>query len=90
VLLNGNILTGEFNQLINEFTLQRVKHFNLESTINESQLNMLYDYLKKHQNDPDGQIITLYDQLPVWLSQQEINLLLNDLEKIQSMYDKGN
>ncbi|AXI10940.1 hypothetical protein CV093_20760 [Oceanobacillus sp. 143] len=86
MLLTGNIISGEFNEHMNEFSLQKVKHFTTESIIKESQLKSLYDYLKKHRDDIDGQIITLYDQMLIRLSQEEINLFINDLEKVQSMY----
>ena len=86
MLLTGNIISGEFDELMNEFSLQKVKHFTTESTIKESQLERLYYYLKQHQHDIDGQIITLYDQMPIRLSQEEINLFISDLEKVQSMY----
>ncbi|WLR57671.1 hypothetical protein LC048_10320 [Mesobacillus subterraneus] len=64
---------------MNEFSLQRVKSFDTQSIFKEFQMNSVYEYLKKHQNDPDGQIITLNDQMPVRLSQSEINQLLSDL-----------
>ncbi|GIO22230.1 hypothetical protein [Oceanobacillus sp. J11TS1] len=86
MLLTGNIISGEFDERVNEFSIQKVKHFTTESSIKENQLKSLHDYLKKHQNDADGQIITLYDQMPIRLSQEEVNLIINDLEKIQTMY----
>ncbi|MED4204982.1 hypothetical protein [Neobacillus mesonae] len=86
MLLTGNIISGEFDELMNEFSLQKVKHFTTESTIKEKQLKNINDYLKKHRNDIDGQIITLYDQMPILLNQEEINLLISDLEKVQLMY----
>ncbi|AJI26250.1 hypothetical protein I6G76_00085 (plasmid) [Bacillus cereus] len=86
MLLTGNIISGEFDEPTNEFSLQKVKHFTTESTIKESQLKNLYNYLKKYQNNTDGQIITLYDQIPIWLNQEEINLFISDLEKVQLMY----
>ncbi|WP_394236873.1 hypothetical protein [Niallia oryzisoli] len=84
--LKGNIISGEFDEQMNEFTLQQMKHFSTESTIKENQLNALYHYLKKHENEPDGQVITLYDQMPVYLSQEDIKHFLSDLEKVQSLY----
>jgi len=84
--LEGNIIAGEFDNRMNEFSLLQVKHLSVESTINENQMKQLYNYLKKHEHDADGQIISLYDQLLVRLSQEEIQLLLLDLEKVQSLY----
>jgi len=84
--LEGKIIAGEFDNRVNEFSLLQVKHLSVESTINENQMKQLYNYLKKHEHDTDGQIISLYDQLLVRLSQEEIQLLLLDLEKVQSLY----
>ena len=84
--LIGHLISGEFDEAMNEFSLQRFKHFDLESTLNENQFNKLYDYLKHHADQRDGHIITLYDQLPMKLTQEEITLLLMDLEKLQSFY----
>ncbi|PLS05421.1 hypothetical protein [Neobacillus cucumis] len=86
MFLEGNIIAGEFDSTMNEFSLQRVKNFDLESVLKQNQLNQIYQYLIKHQNEEDGQFITLYDQLPVRLSQSEINQLIGDLEKVMSMY----
>ena len=86
MLLEGSIISGEFDEKMNEFSLQRVKHFNVESTIRESQLKALYSYLTQHQHDAEGHIITLYDQMPVRLSREEVNLFISDLKKVQSMY----
>jgi hypothetical protein len=46
MLLTGNIISGEFDELMNEFSLQKVKHFTTESIIKERQLKSLNDYLK--------------------------------------------
>ncbi|WP_428911777.1 hypothetical protein [Niallia sp. Krafla_26] len=89
MLLTGNIISGEFDEHMNEFSLQGVKSLTTQSTIKESQIKSLYDYLMKHRNDIDGQIITLNDQIPIMLSQEEINLFIRDLETIRSMYRQG-
>ncbi|WP_186578832.1 hypothetical protein [Aquibacillus kalidii] len=84
--LTGQVINGEFDSERNEFTLQQIKHFDTQSTLNERQLDSLHKYLTNHTTDPDGQVLTLYDQLPVRLSQTEIKDLIHDLEKIKSMY----
>lgn len=84
--MEGHIISGEFDSSMNEFSILKVKNFSTQSILKENQLNSLYHYLKKHQHETDGQIITLYDQMPVRLSQEEIPQLLSDLEKVQSMY----
>jgi hypothetical protein len=86
MLIEGNIISGEFDKQMNEFYLQKVKYFETESTLKENQLQALYNYLKKHQYISDGQIITLDDKMLLRLTQKEINFLIADLEKIQSMY----
>lgn len=85
-MLSGNIISGTFDEQLKQFYLQQIKHFTTETTISEHQLENLYSYLKKHANDEDGHIITLYDQMPMRLSQEEINLFMQDLEQIQSAY----
>lgn len=84
--LEGSMISGEFDEQKNEFVLQQVKHFSTESILNEKQLNTIYDYLNKHKLEGDGQVLTLYDQMPVLLSQKEINDFISDLDKIRSLY----
>lgn len=86
MLVSGNIISGQFDEDSNEFSLQQVKHFFTETTINEEQLQNLYYYLKKHENDSEGQFITLYDQLPIRLSKEDVQLLIRDLEKVKDLY----
>ncbi|MCT8138432.1 hypothetical protein H1D32_12165 [Anaerobacillus sp. CMMVII] len=84
--INGNIISGEFDEQMNEFSLESVKHFLTTSTLRKNQLDSLYDYLNKHKDEADGQVLTLYDQLPVRLNQEETNQLLADLDKIKTYY----
>lgn len=86
MLVKGNIIAGEFDPTINEFSIQKVKNFETESVLNEDQLNNIYHYLKTHQHEADGQIITLYDQMLVRLAPNEVNQLIVDLEKVMSLY----
>jgi hypothetical protein len=86
MFMQGTIIAGEFDSSMNEFSLQKVKNLNTESVLKENQLNNIYQYLKKHQHEDDGQIITLYDQMPLHLSQNEISELICDLERVMSMY----
>lgn len=86
MILNGSIISGEFDQLTNEFVLQKIKHFTTESTIKENQLKALSEYLNKHKHESDGQILSLYDQMLVPLSKEEINQLIEDLDEIKPLY----
>ncbi|WP_066051723.1 hypothetical protein [Robertmurraya korlensis] len=86
MFMNGTIIDGVFDSSENEFTLQRVKSFHTQSVLNETQINNIYQYLRLHRDQEDGQIITLYDQMPLRLSQEESSQLISDLEKVKSMY----
>ncbi|WP_053365667.1 hypothetical protein [Bacillus sp. FJAT-27245] len=86
MIIEGSIISGEFDQSMNEFSLQKVKNLNTESILKESQLMSIYNYLKKHEHEADGQIITLNDQMPIRLNPDELRQLMVDLEKILSMY----
>ncbi|WP_409302612.1 hypothetical protein [Peribacillus sp. SCS-155] len=86
MIVEGEIISGELDPLNKEFSLQKVKNFYTESTLKEQQLNNIYQYLKKHENEDDWQIITLYDQMPVRLSQGEIKQFINDIEHVRALY----
>ncbi|NCU18385.1 hypothetical protein [Pallidibacillus pasinlerensis] len=79
--IEGRIFSGSFDEEENTFTLQKVKHFHTETSMKEKQLQQLYQYLSQSKDD-DGQVLTLYDQLLVHLSNEEINDLLNDIDEI--------
>ncbi|NRF94035.1 hypothetical protein HQN89_24215 [Paenibacillus frigoriresistens] len=87
MFLQGTIIAGEFDSSMNEFSLQKVKNFNTESNLKESQINNIYHYLEEHQHEDDRQVVTLYDQMPIRISQKEINQLICDLERVMSMYN---
>jgi hypothetical protein len=83
---DGRIISGEFDNEVNEFIVQKVKQQQTRSNLSKKQVMKLYRYLKNHENDKDGQIITLYDQILLSLSQAELNSLIRDLESIETMY----
>ncbi|MBM7691153.1 hypothetical protein JOC77_000558 [Peribacillus deserti] len=84
--LEGQIISGEFDQETQVFSLKKVKNFYTETSLKENQVGHLYNYLKLHEGDTDGQIVTLYDQMLVRLSSEEVKVLIGELERIQSMY----
>ena len=84
--LDGNIISGEYDETSNEFSLQQVKQLTTDTTLNTKQVQALYDYLQKCRHETDGQVITLYDQVPLYIDSKEIELLLNDLEKVKGLY----
>ena len=86
MFVQGTIIAGKFDSTMNEFSIQKVKEFETESILNVNQINNVYNYLKKHQDEEDGQINTLYDQMPVRLAQNEVNQLISDIERVMSMF----
>ncbi|MFE8699541.1 hypothetical protein ACFYKX_02765 [Cytobacillus sp. FJAT-54145] len=85
--LDGHILSGEYDENGREFSIQQVKSFSTLSVLTENQLNQLHNYLQLHQDDLEGQIVTLYDQMPVRLSKEEVQLLISDLEFIKDFFE---
>ncbi|MFT0801203.1 hypothetical protein VSK91_07090 [Bacillus swezeyi] len=84
--IEGQIMSGDFDDEMNVFSLKQIKQFQTQTSLKENQLQALQQYLKQHEHDEDGQIITLYDQMLVPLSQEDIKALLHDLSKVQSLY----
>ncbi|KAA6450534.1 hypothetical protein P9D34_17295 [Bacillus swezeyi] len=84
--IEGQIMSGDFDDEMNVFSLKKIKQFQTQTSLKENQLQALQQYLKQHEHDEDGQIITLYDQMLVPLSQEDIKALLHDLSKVQSLY----
>ncbi|WP_059173108.1 hypothetical protein [Bacillus sp. FJAT-27445] len=84
MIIEGSIISGEFDPSMNEFSLQKVKNLNTQSVLNENQLTSIYRYLKSHEHEAEGQIITLNDQMPIWLTQDELRQLITDLEEVLS------
>lgn len=80
------ILSGIFDEAENEFTLQQVKHHVTESSLQKNQLHAIYDYLMHHEEDQEGLVLTLYDQMPVKLTQDEIQEILRDIEEINQYF----
>ncbi|AAU24867.1 hypothetical protein ACG2QI_02260 [Bacillus sp. GM2] len=84
--IEGQIMSGDFDDEMNVFSLKKIKQFQTQTSLKENQLKALQHYLRQHEHDEDGQIITLYDQMLVPLSQDDIKALLDDLTKVQSLY----
>jgi hypothetical protein len=83
--IKGEILSGEFDEIDNVFTLRTIKSLQTETTLKKNQLESLYAYLDNHLNE-DGQVLSLFDQLLIRLSQEEVKTLLTDLESISRLY----
>ncbi|EIJ78204.1 hypothetical protein PB1_11609 [Bacillus methanolicus PB1] len=82
----GFIISGEYDKEMKEFAIQKVKEFQTQSVVNQKQVNSLYRYLKSNIDKEEGQVVTLYDQMPVKLSQEEVKQIILDLEHIKSLF----
>ncbi|MFG6116126.1 hypothetical protein ACGTN9_13175 [Halobacillus sp. MO56] len=82
----GEILSGDFDQTSDTFILQQVKQHTTTSSFNKNQFHMIYEYLNQHTQDSDGQVLSLNDQLLIQLSQEELSLFINDLDRIRPMF----
>jgi predicted ATP-grasp superfamily ATP-dependent carboligase len=82
--IEGRIISGEYDHEMNVFTIQKLKQFFVQSVLHPHQMQHLSNYLKNYQNEDKEQIVILYDQMPVRLSQEEIKQFVADLDEIQS------
>jgi dsDNA-binding SOS-regulon protein len=83
--IEGMIISGEFDKNAQEFTIQKIKNWYTETVVKEEQVEKLYAYLIRNK-DAEEQILTLYDQLLVRLTKDEMSQLLSDLENVVSLY----
>ncbi|KKK38583.1 hypothetical protein WQ57_08285 [Mesobacillus campisalis] len=85
MLFEGKMIAGEFDGSTNEFVLQRIKHHYTETTLNKGQMQKVLGYLEKHQHE-EGQILSLFDQMLVRLSGEEVAILLSELAEVEKSY----
>ncbi|OXT14812.1 hypothetical protein B9K06_24335 [Bacillus sp. OG2] len=84
--ISGNIISGEYDDQSEQFSISMIKHFKTQSILTKDQAIQLLDYLYRHRDEEGGQVITLNDQMPLRISSEEINSLILDLEKIESHF----
>ncbi|MCY8235529.1 hypothetical protein HPB58_09925 [Priestia filamentosa] len=84
--IEGQMISGDFDEEINTFSLKSIKNFQTATSLKENQLKDIYHYLKQHEHEKDGQIISFYDQMLVPLSQEEVKVLLDDIMRVQLLY----
>ncbi|MFC4323130.1 hypothetical protein [Litchfieldia salsa] len=75
------IFLGEVTN--NEYLLKQVKQIPTQSIMKKTQIQALSDYLAKVVHHDEQHIITINDQLPIRLSNDEANQLINELEQIE-------
>lgn len=83
---NGEIFSGEFSKDNDNFYLTQVKSMETGSELSLTQLNQLRNYLANHQDDF---MLTVNDQIPVLLDEEEMDLLLDDLSNILNALEYG-
>ncbi|WP_249872269.1 hypothetical protein [Oceanobacillus saliphilus] len=76
---SGMIFSGELDQLQDSFYLTQVKNLHTASILLEKKLTELNHYLS---NQEESCMITINDQIPILLQEQEVTELLADLTKI--------
>ncbi|MCA1038200.1 hypothetical protein LCM00_01655 [Bacillus infantis] len=84
--ISGNIVSGEYDDQTEQFSISMIKHFKTQSILTKNQAIQLLDYLYRHKDEEGGQVITLNDQMPLRISSEEINSLILDLERIKSHF----
>ncbi|MCU9614321.1 hypothetical protein OEV98_12300 [Caldibacillus lycopersici] len=85
-IIEGNLLSGEFDQMMNAFILKSIKNIPTETSLSEKQASSLYSYLKRQVHSNEGQVISFYDQLLLPINANELKVMLADLENILEMY----
>jgi hypothetical protein len=84
--ISGNIVSGEYDDQTEQFSISMIKHFKTQSILTKNQAIQLLDYLYRHKDEEGGQVITLNDQMPLRISSEEINALILDLERVESHF----
>ncbi|MGD6844605.1 hypothetical protein ACQCVH_19090 [Bacillus infantis] len=84
--ISGNIVSGEYDDQTEQFSISMIKHFKTQSILTKNQAIQLLDYLYRHKDEEGGQVITLNDQMPLRISSEEISALILDLERIESHF----
>jgi hypothetical protein len=84
--ISGNIVSGEYDDQTEQFSISMIKHFKTQSILTKNQAIQLLDYLYRHKDEEGGQVITLNDQMPLRISSEEISALILDLERIASHF----
>ena len=77
-----NLLDGHFDEENRQFQLTRIKHLTTNTSLNVKQVSALCSYLEKYVDEDNGQIVSFYDQLLLYLSPKEIIRLRDELKGV--------
>jgi hypothetical protein len=83
--VDGVILSGNIDSDSHEFVVTRVKNVSTQSVISFDQLRSICSYLSKSGDSNRPFMMTINDQIPVMLNQEENRQLLHELESIQHL-----
>ena len=84
--IKGDLISGQFDSGEKVFSLQKVKNFPIQTELTERLTDHLYRYLKVNEQDEEGLILTLYDQMPIMITRNEVQQLLRDLERVKTLF----
>ncbi|WP_067727767.1 hypothetical protein [Oceanobacillus damuensis] len=76
---SGMIFSGDLDRMQESFYLTQVKNLETASILSEKKLTELNHYLSSQD---DTCMITINDQIPILLKEQEVSELVTDLTKI--------
>ncbi|WP_226035988.1 hypothetical protein [Aquibacillus saliphilus] len=78
----GSIFSGNYSNDDHSFYLKKVKQLDTESTLSIKQIGVLKDYLSRQSELGDSCTITVNDQIPLLLKEEEVDVLLKELNTI--------
>lgn len=84
---DGQVLSGEWDDVTSEFILKRVKQIDVQSVLTEKQFTRLRSYLETHQLN-ESIMITLHDQIPIMIAAEQRNELDSDIAGIAQYWDE--
>ncbi|WP_053218709.1 hypothetical protein [Virgibacillus senegalensis] len=79
---DGVLFSGEFSDDDELFYLRRVKNLQTQSVLSNRQLEQLHHYLSRQNSRKESCTITVNDQIPILLNQEEAKQLLSELDEI--------
>ncbi|MCT2535970.1 hypothetical protein NC661_08610 [Aquibacillus koreensis] len=81
-MFEGAVFSGEMDH--DAFLLTQVKSISTQSILSKHQLNNLFTYLSHNAERNESCTITVNDQLPLLLSNEDVHALLKDITTIMN------
>ncbi|HLT55933.1 MAG TPA: hypothetical protein VK057_07510 [Bacillota bacterium] len=83
---SGSIFSGEIDPQLESMYVTQVKSMTTGTNLSAEQVQTLYDYVLQHK---DTCMVTINDQIPILLKEQEVDRLAADLENILHFFREG-